>query len=153
MKKIKLFEIYMSERLYRCTHQYLLISAAAIISASWLNSLNRNFANGNYCLFFWNAGPGRLLEETTMAPRWNWHIECTCAMKETVLCVKCIDFNLKLSLHHFCLISWCLNGCFISFRNKTMHCISYIGSSQAQNIDYWRGFLLRTEDYNKPLAG
>lgn len=31
--------------------------------------------------------------------------------------------NLKLSLIHFFFINWCLNGCFIPFRNKTMHCI------------------------------
>ena len=158
MKKIKLFEIYMSERLYRCTHQYLLISAAAIISASWLNSLNRNFANGSSCFFLkcWARKKFRhnlnflkrqqcpFVEIGILKVLVRWRKQC-CA-------INVLISNLKLSLHHFCLINWCLNGCFISFRNKTMHCIFYIGSSQTQNIDNWRGFLLRAEDFNKRLA-
>ena len=124
-KKInKSFETCMSERLYRSTNQYLLISTAANISASWLNSLNRNFANGIfdvlvYC--FEMLGPGEISAQCPFVDigilkvlvRW---MKQSCA-------INVLISNLKLPLIHFCLINWCLNGVFIPFRNKTMHCI------------------------------
>ena len=110
-KKInKLFETCMSERLYWCTNQYLLISAAANIRASWLKFVESQFFQRYfrcYWLFFWNAGPGRNsaplehLEETTMPLRWHGHIESACAMNETVLCDKCIDFKSKIIINSF----------------------------------------------------
>ena len=93
------------------------------------NSLNRNFANGIFDVivyFFEMLGPGEIrhILKRQQCPfvdigilkvlvRW---MKQSCA-------INVLISNLKLSLIHFCLINWCLNGCFIPFRNKTMHCI------------------------------
>ena len=133
-KKInKSFETCMSERLYRCTNQYLLISAAANIRASWLKFVESQFRQRYfrcYCLFFWNAGPGRnsaLLEHLEETKQWPFVdidiLKVLVRWMKQSYAINILISNLKLSLIHFCLINWCLNGCFIPFRNKTMRCI------------------------------
>ena len=132
MKRNKSFETCMSERLYRCTNQYLLISAAANIRASWLKFVESQFRQRYfrcYCFFFEMLGPGEIRHHLNILKKQQCPFVDIGILKVLVRWMKqscainVLISNLKLSLIHFCLINWCMNGCFIPFRNKTMHCI------------------------------
>ena len=130
-KKInKSFETCMSERLYRCTNQYLLISAATNIRASWLKFVESQFRQ-RYVIFLkcWAREKFRHNLNFLKKQQCPFRVVDICILKVLVRWMKqscainVLISNLKLSLIHFCLINWCMNGCFIPFRNKTMHFI------------------------------